>query len=154
MRVTESTPWTGIVTVTIFHPDGTETVETFPNLITDAGKNLIAQALRDTAFDAEIKYLAWGTGSTAPAASDTTLVTEAGRKQVTSQTAGAGVGETDTVTYLGPDDANVAIAELGWFAGASATATADSGTLIARVLYSKTKTNKESIQVDRTDTFG
>lgn len=154
MRVTESTPWTGTVTVTIFHPDGTETVETFPNLITDAGKNHVAQALRDTAFDAEIKYFAWGTGSTAPAASDTALVAEAGRKQVTTQVAGAGVGETDTTTYLAPADANVAIAELGWFAGASATATANSGTLIARVLYSHTKTNLESIQADRTDTLG
>ena len=154
MKVTEPTPWAGTVTVTIRNADGTVTVKTFDNLITDAGKNLLAQALRDTAFDAEIKYLAWGTGSTAPAAGDTTLVAESGRKQVTSQTAGAGVGETDTVTYLAPDDANVAIAELGWFAGASATATADSGTLIARVLYSHTKTNLESVQVDRTDTVG
>jgi len=45
------------------------------------------------------------------------------------------------------------IAEVGWFATASATATANSGVLVSHVLYSHTHTATESIQFTRTDTL-
>lgn len=123
------------------------------NLITDAGKALLAQALRDGAALPEITYVAVGSSSTAPAAGDTQLGTETFRKAVTSQAQGAGTNQTVTTAYIAPAEAVGQIEEVGWFAG-SASGTANSGTLVARVLYSKLKDALESIQIERTDTIG
>lgn len=142
--------WSGRVRITTRYADGTEEVEEFENLITNDGLDLLASALGGV--DSEIKYMAWGTDNTAPAAGDSTLVAESGRKVVTSQAAGS-TGVYTTTTYLAPQEANVSIEELGWFAGASASATADSGVLVARVLYSRAKSDLESITVERTDTL-
>lgn len=120
------------------------------NQIKTVGLNLIRDALNGA--DAEIKYLAWGTDSTANALGQTKLVAESGRKAVTTQVAG-GTGVMVTTTYIAPYEAIVSIEELGWFAGAAATATVDTGVLVSRVLYSRAKTALESIQVVRTDTF-
>ena len=120
------------------------------NLITDSGKTLLAAALNQ-GTDSRIRYLAWGDNSTAPAAGDTTLGNELGRVPITSVAAGATAGEADTITFLDADSANTQIEELGWFAGATATAATDSGVLLARVLYSKNKNHEESIQITRTD---
>ena len=81
------------------------------------------------------------------------LGNETFRKQVTSQAAGA-VGVTITNLYVAPEEAVGTIEEIGFFSGSSASATTDSGTLFARVLYSRTKTAVESIQIERTDTIG
>ncbi len=154
MRLRETTRWTGRIHVAVWNIYGVLTdEESFDNQITTAGHDLLASALGGV--DAEIRYLAWGNGTVAPSAADTALGNELGRKVVTTQTSGAaGSGEYVTTTYLGPNDANVQIEELGWFAGASASATAGSGVMVARVLYSRNKTNLESIQVDRTDDVG
>lgn len=148
--ISDALKWSGHIRVTVRYADGTEEVEEFENLITDAGLDLLASALGGV--DSEIKYVAWGTSNTAPASGDTTLVAESGRKVVTSQAAGS-TGAYVTTVYLAPNEANVAIEELGWFAGASASATADSGVLVARTLYSHTKTSLESITIERTDTL-
>lgn len=120
------------------------------NQIKDVGLNILRDALNGTV--AEIRYLAWGTDSTANATNQTKLVAESGRKAVTTQAAG-GTGVMVTTTYIAPYEAIVSIEELGWFAGTGATAVADSGVLVSRVLYSRAKTALESIQVVRTDTF-
>ena len=122
------------------------------NLITTAGKNLLAQSLR-TSTDCEIKFIAIGSDNTAVTTGDTALGNETFRKQVTSQAAGA-AGVTITNLYVAPEEAVGTIEEIGFFSGASASATTDSGTLFARVLYSRTKTAVESIQIERTDTIG
>lgn len=148
-------PWQGKIRITV-ERDGV-TVETvdLSNLITDVGKNLLRDALQDSTFDAEIHYIALGGSSTAPAAGDTTLVDEQFRKQVTSQEAGSSAGEVVTTTYIAPGEANgFTIEEIGWFAGDGASGTADSGVLIARVLYSRAKNAEESLQIERTDTIG
>lgn len=144
--------WTGRIKVTTTYKDGTVEVDEFNNLITNAGKNLLRDALSGAVTNCDIKYIAWGSGTTAPAVSQTQLITEAGRKAVTKQTAG-GAGVLTTTTYLAPFDANMHIQELGWFAGSAATGTANSGAMVARVLYDKIKTNLESIQIDRIDTI-
>jgi hypothetical protein len=122
------------------------------NLITDAALDQLAGLLIAAPVDTEIKYLAWGDDATPPTGADTVLGNELGRKIVTAQEAGS-TGQSITTVYLGPADANEAIAELGWYAGATAGAGKDSGLLLARVLYSHTKTTLESIQVERTDTI-
>lgn len=145
--------WRARITVRTFDLDGVLQSEVrFPNLVTTVGKNLVRDSFDGGVTDLAIKYMGWGTSATAPAVGQTTLVAESGRKAVTSQADGA-AGIIDTTVYLGPDDATVAIGELGWFSGATATATANSGSMIARVLYAKNKTNLESVSVVRTDTF-
>jgi hypothetical protein len=92
--------------------------------------------------------VAIGTGSTAPAATDTTLVGEVFRKPVTSVVAGASPGELLITLYLGPTDSvGTVIGEVGVFGGASAGPGSGSGTLMGRALYSHTHTNAESIQL-------
>lgn len=118
-------------------------------MLTDAGLELVAKALAGGAENLQITYVAVGTDGTAPAATDTKLGAELFRKQYTQQTR-AGL-TVDTELYLAPSEAVGAIREVGWFAG-DAAAAADSGVLVARVLYSHDKTNLESVQLSYTDT--
>lgn len=147
--------WQGDVNIKALDKDGNVLQEDkLKNLITSAGKNLLAESLRNASLDAEIKYIAIGSDNTAPSSGDTTLGNETFRKAVTSQTAGGSVGVTVTNLYVAPEEAVGTIEEIGFFSGSSASATTDSGTLFARVLYSRTKTAVESIQIERTDTIG
>ncbi len=141
------------VKIQVFNLDGSLKDEIFLcNELKDCWHNAIRDAMKGLVSDLEIKYLAWGSSNTANSPSQTTLVAEFGRKQVTAQEDGD-TGELVTTVYISPSEATGAtIEELGWFAGASTSGSADSGILVARVLYSRAKTNLESIQVERTDT--
>ena len=125
------------------------------NVVTNAALDLFAEALRGTDVSAlEIDFLAVGTGAAtganAPAATDTALVNEVFRKQTTFQA--GGTNRMTTITVLSPSEANVSITELGWYGG-NATSSSGSGTLLARVAYTRSKTSAESLQVNRQDTF-
>jgi len=146
--------WQGTLKIKAFDKDGNLVDEqNLKNLITSAGKNLLAEALRNNVIDCEIKYIGIGSDNTAPSTADTTLGNETFRKAVTSQIAG-GTGITITNLYVAPEEAVGTIEEIGFFSGSSASATTDSGIMFARVLYSRTKTAVESIQIERTDTIG
>jgi hypothetical protein len=152
--IAERWGWKGYVRCVVTdHDSGDVTVDEFPNLIVNAGKNLMRDILGGFATDARIRYLGVGTSSTAPAATDTQLVAENMRKAATSYDNSIGTGQNKTTTYLAPGDANINIQELGWFATATATGTANSGVMVARTLYSHNKNAGESISVQRTDTF-
>lgn len=153
MQVVERLPWSGRVRITTRYLDGRVEVECLDNLITNAGKSLLRDVLQGIVSDGQIKQVAWGSGDTAPAAGNEALGSELGRKQVTARTPGA-AGVLTTTVYLAPYDAVASIKELGWFAGAAATDTPGSGVLVARVLWTKSKTNLESVVVDRIDTIG
>ncbi|SRR6266571_9050753 len=113
--------------------------------ITNSGLNLLRDGVSG-ANTPKITYVALGTSSTAPAATDTQLGAESFRKAVTSYTNGASTGEVLINMYLGPgDDVGDSIAEVGFFGG-NATGTANSGVLLAHGLYSHTKLGTESIQ--------
>ena len=145
--------WQGSIKIKALDAKGNVVQEnTINNTITSAGKNLLAKALREST-DCEIKFIGIGSDSTTPTTSDTQLGTETFRKAVTSQVAGS-TGVTITNLYVAPEEAVGTIAEIGFFSGSTASATTDSGTLYARVLYSRTKTAVESIQIERTDTIG
>lgn len=147
--------WQGDVNIKALDKDGNVLQEdNLKNLITSAGKNLLAESLRNASLDAEIKFISLGSDNTAPSSGDTTLGNETFRKAVTSQTAGGSVGVTITNLYVAPEEAVGTIEEIGFHSGSSATSTTDSGVLFARVLYSRTKTAVESIQIERTDTIG
>jgi hypothetical protein len=152
-HIHESWPWTGTIRITVYnHETGETTVEEFSNLITNAGHNHLRSLLDGNITDGKIKWVAFGTSNTTPAATDTKLGAEVIRKQVTTQIENAGAGSLLTRVFLLPSDiAGTTVQEIGWFAGVNATSAQDSGTMIARVLYSHAHTSTESVQVDRTD---
>ena len=153
MRLRETTHWAGNVRIIVCRLDGDLDVLDLKNQIQAAGVNMLRDALQGLVTDLQIKYLAWGTDATANTGTMTQLVAESGRKAVTLQTSGS-AGVAVSTSYLSPFDAvGVAIKELGWFAGALTTATPNSGIMVARTLYSHTKTNLENITVIRQDTL-
>ena len=112
--------------------------------VTDVGLNAYRDANKGTAA-IKVLYLALGDGSTALSTGDTTLASEKWRKIATTYANGASPGASVISVYVGPDEAvGVDISELGWFIG-NATTLANSGTLLARALFTPhVKTNSES----------
>lgn len=159
MKVNDKTltAWLGKWEIVAHDKNGKELwrEEIKPNLITDAGLNMIRDMLMGSVTDGEIKYVALGNDATAPAEAQTQLVAEQFRKQVTFQAAdGATAGKLYTELYIADTEANgFKTGEIGWFAGAAAAGTANTGIMIARVLYSRQKTNLESWTIRRTDTI-
>ena len=129
-------------------------IKEFPNLITNVGLNMMRDGLYGPggAQDLEIKVFGIGDDNTAPTVADTTLGNETFRKARTSQSK-PGTGQQTYVQYIDPTEAIGVIEEFGWFAGVAATAAANSGIMVSRVLYSRIKTDLESLQIERTDTF-
>ncbi len=141
------------VKVTAYDLEGNvKDVQEFHNLITTVGLGMIIDFLGGDISDGEIKYMGVGDDNTAPALADTTLGNETFRKAMTAQTQPTVTSLLSTV-YVSPSEAVGTIEELGWFAGAAAGAGADSGIMVSRVLYSRTKTALESLQIERSDTI-
>ena len=123
------------------------------NIITDVALNKEIEILLGVAPDMEIEYMAFGTSNTAPTASDTTLGVESGRFQPTTAFARTSVGVTEGSFFLTSSDlVGVSIREIGVFCGSAATATADTGTMLSRILWSFEKTANDEIEIIRTDT--
>jgi len=154
MKISELRCWSSNIRIIIRNLDGSiKDVVELHNKINDLDLNMMRDALKGTVTDLKLHYMAWGSDDTAPAAGDTKLIAEFGRKLVTLQEAGA-TGILVTTTYVAPYEGNEeTIEELGWFAGPLASAVVDTGVLVGRVLYSRAKTELESLQVERTDTF-
>lgn len=125
---------------------GYNSVATSNIQITNAGVNMLRDATRG-ANNPLISYVALGTSSTTPAATDTQLGAEVFRKPVTSYT-NVTTGELLVTGYFSSTDAvGINIAEIGFFGGASASSVANSGVLIAHGLYTlSSKTNIEALQ--------
>jgi hypothetical protein len=120
---------TGELRITVTNPEGNVTQETVvPNLVVTAGKNWIAGRMYDTGIPDEMSHMAIGTGTTAAAAGDTALGTQAGIVSLTSTTV-----STNTVQYVatfGAGTGTGAITEAGIFNAAS------SGTMLCRTVFS------------------
>jgi hypothetical protein len=104
-----------------------EVVREIPNLVVTTGKNYVASRMKDATATA-MSHIAIGTGSSAAAAGNTALGTEAARVALTSTTV-----STNTVTYVGTFPAGSgtgAITESGIFNASSA------GTLLCRTVFS------------------
>ena len=127
-------------------------VREMKNLLTTAGLNMVRNGLYGDVGDLEVKDMGIGDDSTAPALADTILGNETFRKARTSRSKPTD-GAVKYTQYIAPAEAVGVIEELGWFAGAAAGAGADTGIMIARVLYSRTKTALESLQIERQDSF-
>lgn len=114
-------------------------------VLTNAGHNLLRDGLSG-AVNPLIRYVALGSSTTTPTASDTTLGNETFRKAVTSFVNGS-TGQIYVNMFLSPGDAiGYDVEEIGFFGGTTATSAANSGVLLARGLYSHTKSSTESIQ--------
>lgn len=115
--------------------------------LTNSGLNLLRDSMSG-ADNAKVVYVALGTSSTAPTVNDTKLGAEVWRKKIASFTNGASPGEILINGYIAPGDAvGVGIQEVGFIGGGNASGSPNTGVLLARGLYSHTKTNVESIQV-------
>ena len=119
---------TGELRITVTNPEGNVKQEVVvPNLVVTTGKNYIASRMKDATATA-MTHMAIGTGTTAAAAGDTTLGTEAGRVALTSTTVTA-----NAVAYVATFPAGTgtgAITEAGIFNASS------SGTLLCRTVFS------------------
>lgn len=143
--------WLGVVTFVVVGNDGkVKRRTTLRNHITTAGLNLIRDGLQGLATDLKVKYVATGTGTTAPADGDTKLQAEGFRTAI-AEYSQPGYGQMFTRVLLASGDSNFHIKELGWFAGVDATADPNTGVLVARVLYDYNKTVDSSVHIQRTD---
>ena len=104
-----------------------------------------------SADDIQIKYFAFGTGSTAVTVNDTKLDSESFRK-VATQVTNPSDGVVKSVCALTTGEANFVIKEIGVFCGSTATASADTGTMISRILVNIDKNSNIALNVIRTDT--
>lgn len=115
-------------------------------VITTDGLNLFRNGVSG-ADNPLISYVALGTSSTPPTINDHTLGHEVFRKAVASYVVG-GAGEILVTMFLGDTDAvGLSTYEVGFFGGKTASASANTGVLVAHGLYTMTgKTNTESFQ--------
>ena len=118
---------TGELKITVTKPDGNVHETVVPNIVVTDGKEYIASRMKDATATA-MSHMAIGTGSTAAAAGDSTLGTEAGRVSLTSTTV-----TSNAVAYVatfGAGTGTGAITEAGIFNASS------SGTLLCRTVFS------------------
>ena len=118
---------TGELKLTLTKPDGNTHETVVPNIVVTDGKEYIASRMKDATATA-MSHMAIGTGSTAAAAGDSALETEAGRVALTSTTV-----TSNAVAYVatfGAGTGTGAITEAGIFNASS------SGTLLCRTVFS------------------
>ena len=124
------------------------------NLLTQISQTVRQQQLMGTYTgplnQLQIQYFAFGTGTTAPAVTDTQLENEQFRKQVT-QISAQGTGNVYSVLSLGSTEANFVIREIGVFCSPDATASANTGVLLSRVAVNIDKNSNLVLNVARTD---
>lgn len=157
MQINEKTGWIGEWEIIVRDRFGRiiERTGLRPNLIMDAGLDMFANLLAGNITDGEIKYVALGSGATPSTPDMTKLADEKWRKLTTAQyPEPTQVGRLYTELFVADFEANdFKCEEIGWFAGADADGNPDTGIMIARVLYSRQKTNLESWTIRRVDTI-
>ncbi len=118
---------TGELKITVTKPDGNVHETVVPNIVVTDGKEYIASRMKDATATA-MSHMAIGTGTTAAAAGDSALETEAGRVALTSTTV-----TSNAVAYVATFAAGTgtgAITEAGILNASS------SGDLLCRTVFS------------------
>ena len=115
------------------------------NVTTDAGMGSIAERLSGSESTGVVTYMALGTGTAVPNASDTVMDTELVRKQISVRSSASKTASYRT--FFSTSEAVGTLKELGLF-GDDASGTAGSGTLYARVAIDETKTDQETLTID------
>ena len=129
MNTLENIKATGQLKITLTAPDGTikhEQIE--KNLVVSTGLAFIASRMKDTTATA-MSHMAIGTGSTAPAAGNTTLGSESARVALTSTTVTANAIAYQATFPAGTPASLTAITEAGIFNANSG------GTLLCRTVF-------------------
>jgi len=125
--------------------------EIIKNIITNEAVNALIDCFVDTTPDLKITYLAVGTDNTAVSVTDAILGAEIFRTEPSTDAVRVATGQVNTEFILLDSEAVTSIKEIGIFVGASATVTADTGTLLSRALWTKEKSSSEEIHIKRID---
>jgi hypothetical protein len=125
--------------------------EVIRNRITNVAINELADVLVGNAPDLEIAYLAVGSSNAPIDDTDTILGSEAFRTQPTAGPTRTATGEITTEFTILDSEAVGQIEEIGIFCGSSASLTEDTGILLTRILWSKTKSSTEELTFKRID---
>ena len=144
--------WQGLWKIRVVDKNTKEVLEEteIKNRIMNLALDEMLKVLQGLTPDMNIAYMALGTSNAPLTNNDLTLGAEIFRTPPISQNKTA-TGELTTVFTVLDSEAVAQIEEIGIFGGSGATITADTGTLISRVLYSRNKTNSEEIQFTRID---
>jgi len=120
---------TGELTIRVTAADGSiKQEQTVPNLVVTSGLSFIASRMKD-ATATVMSHMAIGTGTTAPAAGNTGLVTEAARVALTSTSVTANAVAYTATFPAGTPATLSAITEAGIFNAGS------SGTMLCRTVF-------------------
>lgn len=119
-------------------------IKKYNNIFVNSGKQSILDRFTGLSTGL-ITYLALGSGTNVPLASDTTLQTETYRKVITSRTR-SGL-KFYSSTFIPSTEGDGTYKEIGLF-GDSATASANSGTLFTRAAVDEVKNSGESVTID------
>lgn len=124
------------------------------NQLTAISQEVRAQMLLGTYTGAPdalaIKYIAFGTNATPATPQDTRLGVEVLRKQVTQLTR-LDTATVQSIVSLAASEGNMNIREVGVFCGPNATGSANTGTLLSRVVVDITKNSNMVLNVVRSD---
>ena len=121
--ISDNLKLTGNLTIAV----NNEIVQETKNLVVTAGKNFVASRMKDTT-KAAMTHMAVGTGTTAAAAANTTLVSETDRNALTSTTV-----TNNAIAYVATwaaGDATAALTEAGIFNASSG------GDMLCRTVFS------------------
>ena len=124
----ETTHLKGRAIITLTRPDGTRETRQKDNLITNAGFDFLCNAIASPTRPSAMSHTAVGTGTSAPAASQTALTKELTRKAATYAHTN-GTKELTLTTTFGAGEATGAITEAGIVNASSG------GTLLDRVTF-------------------
>lgn len=129
-----------------------KSVDHFKNMVVTTGKRSIAAGLAGDSNKGYASYCAVGTSTVAPALTDTQLAAEIARKLISVR---ATNGNTAVfTTYFGTSEANGTLREAGLFGESTASGTANSGVLIARVAINRTKSSADTLTIEWNLTVG
>jgi hypothetical protein len=113
-----------------------EVVQEIPNLVVTTGKNYVASRMKDATATA-MSHMAIGTGSTAAAAGDTALGSEAARVALTSTTV-----STNTISYVSTFPAGTGT---GALTEACIINASSSGTMLCRTVFATVNKNSSDV---------
>jgi len=135
----------GTAIITKRRGDKIISVHKYTNLFCNLGKFSILDRMTGESDKGVITYLALGSDTTAPVASDIKLGTETFRKILSQRTRTGLILYSST--FLTSSEANTTFREMGLY-GDLASAVADSGTLYTHLAINETKVLGETITVD------
>jgi len=150
--IKEITKHSGEIIIISKNKDGSIKKEILYNRVTDDFLDAIANILDGISPDYELKYFAIGDDASALTDNPTTLGNEIVRFPLDTSNL-TNIGEFTTTFTVLELEAVFEWQEIGFFGGASASISVDSGVLISRILFYKDKTSLEEIDISRIDKF-